>query len=70
MTQKEVRALDTAKLLEQRGKLRQEQMNLRFQHATGQLEKSHSVSKVRKEIARLETELSARRKAAPAKKGK
>lgn len=73
MTKKEVRVQDqdTAKLLEQRGKLRQEQMNLRFQSATGQLEKSHRVNEVRKDIARLETELSVRRQQTiPAQKGK
>lgn len=70
MKQQDVRALKTEQLLEKRGQLRQEQMNLRFQSATGQLEKSHRVQEVRKDIARLETELSVRRSTIPAKKGK
>ena len=36
-------------------KLKKEQFNLRFQAATGQMEKTHRVSEVRKDIARLST---------------
>ena len=70
MKQQDVRALDISKLLEKCSSLFEEQMKLRFQRATGQLEKTHTASKIRKDIARVKTELSARRKAAPAKKGK
>ena len=35
--------------------LKREQFNLRFQQATGQMEKSHRVSQVRKDIARIKT---------------
>jgi large subunit ribosomal protein L29 len=34
-------------------KLKKEQFNLRFQAATGQLEKTHRVNEVRKDIARV-----------------
>ena len=34
-------------------KLKKEQFNLRFQAATGQMEKTHRVSEVRKDIARV-----------------
>ena len=33
--------------------LKKEQFNLRFQAATGQLEKTHRVNEVRKDIARI-----------------
>ena len=36
-------------------KLKKEQFNLRFQAATGQLEKTHRVEQVRKDIARIKT---------------
>ena len=38
-------------------KLRKEQFNLRFQAATGQLEKTSRVREVRRDIARLKTVL-------------
>jgi large subunit ribosomal protein L29 len=44
--------------------LRKEQFNLRFQKATGQLEKTSRVRKVRRDIARIETILSVKSKAA------
>ena len=40
-------------------KLRKEQLNLRFQRASGQLEKTDRISKIRKDIARLKTAQSA-----------
>ena len=46
-------------------KLKKEQFNLRFQKATGQLEKSSRINEVRKDIARVKT--IARQKAAEAK---
>ena len=36
-------------------KLKKEQFNLRFQHATGQLENTARVREVRRDIARLKT---------------
>jgi large subunit ribosomal protein L29 len=36
-------------------KLKKEQFNLRFQAATGQMEKTHRVDVVRKTIARIKT---------------
>ena len=46
-------------------KLKKEQFNLRFQKATGQLEKTSRVKEVRRDIARIKT--IARQKAADAK---
>lgn len=44
--------------------LKKEQMNLRFQKATGQMEKPNRWREVRKMVARVKTEMSARQKAA------
>jgi large subunit ribosomal protein L29 len=44
-------------------KLKKEQFNLRFQAATGQIEKTHRVSEVRKDIARISTLLREKRAA-------
>jgi large subunit ribosomal protein L29 len=43
--------------------LKKEQFNLRFQAATGQMEKTHRVSEVRKDIARISTLLREKRPA-------
>jgi len=37
--------------------LKKEQFNLRFQAATGQVEKTHRVNELRKDIARIKTVL-------------
>ena len=39
--------------------LKKEQMNQRFQHAAGQLPKSHVLRQTRREIARVKTKLNA-----------
>ena len=44
--------------------LKREQFNLRFQAATGQVEKTHRVNEVRKDIARIKTVLHAKQTAA------
>ena len=44
-------------------KLKKEQFNLRFQAATGQMEKTPRVSEVRKDIARISTLLREKRAA-------
>ena len=41
-------------------KLKKEQFNLRFQAATGQVEKTHRVNEIRKDIARIKTVLRAK----------
>lgn len=43
-------------------KLKKEQFNLRFQKATGQLEKTSRVREIRRDIARIETVLSEKSK--------
>jgi large subunit ribosomal protein L29 len=58
------RAMDADKLSEELLKLKKEQFNLRFQAATGQMEKTHRVGEVRKDIARISTLLREKRTAA------
>ena len=56
----EVRGLTPDQLAEQLISLKKEQFNLRFQKATGQIEKTHRVDQVRKDIARIQTVLRAK----------
>ena len=53
----DVRGLSPDQLAEQLVSLKKEQFNLRFQKATGQVEKTHRVDEVRKDIARIKTVL-------------
>ncbi|MDB5465825.1 50S ribosomal protein L29 [Phenylobacterium hankyongense] len=53
----DVRGLTPDQLAEQLVNLKKEQFNLRFQKATGQIEKTHRVDEVRKDIARIKTVL-------------
>ena len=53
----EVRGLSPDQLAENLINLKKEQFNLRFQKATGQIEKTHRVDQVRKDIARIKTHL-------------
>lgn len=61
----EVRGLSADQLKDKLADLKKEQFNLRFQKATGQLEKSSRINEVRKDIARIKT--IAAQKAAEAK---
>jgi large subunit ribosomal protein L29 len=60
MKMDEIRGLTSDQLAEQLLALKKEQFNLRFQKATGQVEKTHRVDEVRKDIARIKTVLSAK----------
>jgi len=51
----ELRELTDAQLLERAESAKEELFNLRFQLATGQLDDSSSIKKVRHEIARIAT---------------
>ena len=53
----EVRELDVEELEQRLVETRRELFNLRFQHATGQLENTGQLKEVRKHIARLLTVL-------------
>ncbi len=61
---KELRELTVDELAARRGELKQEIVNLRIQAQVGQLENPSRLRIIRREIARIETLLSARRHAA------
>lgn len=58
MKTKDIRALTTDQMLEKEKQYKEELFNLRFQQATGQLENTARLRKVRKNIARIKTILS------------
>ncbi|MCM0019328.1 MAG: 50S ribosomal protein L29 [Tagaea sp.] len=60
----DLRAKTVDQLKDQLGDLRKEQFNLRFQKASGQLENVARVRIVRRDIARIETLLAERVRAA------
>jgi large subunit ribosomal protein L29 len=51
----DVRALSPDQMNDELAKLKKEQFNLRFQKATGQMEKTARVKQVRRDIARIKT---------------
>jgi len=55
MKPKDLRLLSEGELLEKAKELNEELFNLRFQHATGQLENVMRVPQVKRDIARLKT---------------
>lgn len=55
MSLKELREKDVAGLREELLSLRQAQMKLTMQKASGQLEQTHHIREVRREIARVKT---------------
>jgi large subunit ribosomal protein L29 len=59
-----VRDLPDVELLERLGESKQELFNLRFQHVTGQLDNSARLGQLKKDIARINTELRGREIAA------
>ena len=61
------RAKSDDELQTELGQLKKEQFNLRFQNATGQMEKPARVREVRRSIARIKTLQSERTRAAAAK---
>jgi large subunit ribosomal protein L29 len=61
----ELRGVDEGKLLDEVTQMKREQFNLRFQRATGQLEKPTRMREVRRMVARAKTVL--REKRAPKK---
>ena len=60
----DVRSMTPDQLGESLLNLKKEQFNLRFQRATGQMEKTHRVDEVRKDIARIKTVLRSKQPAA------
>ncbi len=59
---KDLKEASVAELTAQSRTLRQEIFNLRLQQASSQLEKPSRIRTLRRDIARIETQISARRK--------
>ena len=51
----DVKAITTDQLKDELLGLKKEQLNLRFQKATGQLEKTSRIRQVRRDVARIKT---------------
>ena len=64
MKPQEIKDLAESEIAEKLKERRTELFNLRFQLATGQLDNPHRIAAVKKDIARLHTELRAREIAA------
>ena len=60
MTANEIREWETEKINKEIASLKRELFDLRFQQATGNLENTARISKVRKTIARMKTVLTER----------
>ncbi len=61
---KDLRELSVDELATRRRELKEEMLNLRIQQESGQLENSARIRTARREIARIETVLTEKRKAA------
>ncbi len=55
----ELKEMDLAALVEELRATKQESLNLRFRNATGQLDNSAEIGKVRRQIARINTHIRA-----------
>lgn len=66
MKTKEIRELSQAELVARKHELREESFHLRIQQQSGQLEKPSTLRDIRREIARIETVLTQKTKAATA----
>ncbi|MCA3720543.1 50S ribosomal protein L29 [Phenylobacterium sp.] len=60
MKTEDILAMTPDQLAESLLNLKKEQFNLRFQAATGQVEKTHRAGEIRKDIARIKTVLRSR----------
>jgi large subunit ribosomal protein L29 len=65
MTAKEISALSPAEITTKLRETREQLLQLRLRKQTGQVEKPHLLRSYRKDIARLETVLTAKKKSAP-----
>ena len=66
MKTSEIRDLSVDELIAKRGELKQEGFNLHLQQRSGQLENPSRLTFIRKDLARIETELTAKRAASVA----
>ena len=67
MKMSEIKEFSLSDLAVKSRELRQEMFNLRLQQATAQLEKPSRIRSIRKDIARLETQMTTLRKKTAAK---
>ena len=65
MTAKEIRELSPAEITTKLRETREQLLQLRLRKQTGQIEKPHLLRSYRKDIARLETQLNAKKTTAP-----
>jgi large subunit ribosomal protein L29 len=65
MTPKEIRELSTAEITTKIRELRESLLQTRMRKMTGQVEKTHELRALRKDVARLETILRQKNKPAP-----
>ncbi|MEZ5839063.1 MAG: 50S ribosomal protein L29 [Hyphomicrobiales bacterium] len=65
MKASDVRAMTPDQLTDELAKLKKEQFNLRFQKASGQLENTARVRRIRRDIARVMTMLRVKRAGNP-----
>lgn len=66
MTSKEIRDLAPAEIPTKLREVREQLLQLKLRKQTGQVEKTHELRSLRKDIARLETALTASKKKAAA----
>ena len=66
MTSKEIRELSLTEITTKIRETREELLQLRLRKQTGQVEKPHMIRVLRKNIARLETELTVKKAKTPA----
>ena len=64
MTSKEIRDLAPAEITTKLREIREQLLQLRMRKQTGQVEKTHELRTLRKDVARLETILRQKQKAA------
>jgi large subunit ribosomal protein L29 len=64
MKASDLRTRSVDELTDELGRLKKEQFNLRFQKATGQLERTARIRQVRRDIARVKTIAAQKRAAA------
>ena len=66
MTSKEIRELAPAEITTKLRETREQLLNLKLRKQTGQVEKTHELRTLRKDIARMETVLTEKNKKTPA----
>ncbi|RFC51220.1 MAG: large subunit ribosomal protein L29 [Verrucomicrobia bacterium] len=66
MTSKEIRDLAPAEITTKLREVREQFLQLRMRRQTGQVEKTHELRTLRKDVARLETILNEKKRAAVA----